>query len=180
LTAALIFSSPPSKVVRSVCANSCGCDTSAAIEEAVQFTASQTTADDEDCVDTLANHPSCTFGGLCDCEAFVESPESTGCGGVYASAMGDVKIDSVCNKYCGCTATSSSANMMEESMDNSAALPTQAEPSPTSGSGDCINALVNNPTCRFGGLYVTVKSSSTRKKVKVVVDSTSRRWETSL
>ena len=127
--------------VRSVCASSCGCDTSAAIEEAVQFTVSQTNASaDEDCVDTLANHPSCTFGGLCDCKTFVESPESTGCGGVYASAMGDVQIDSVCNKYCGCTATSS------------AAPPTQDEPSPTSGSGDCINALVNNPACRFGGL----------------------------
>ena len=66
--------------------------------------------------------------------------------------MGDIQIDSVCNKYCGCTAASS-ANMMEESMDNSsAAPPTQDEPSPTSGSGDCINALVNNPACRFGGL----------------------------
>jgi len=38
-------------------------------------------------------------------------------------------------------------------MDNSsAALSTQDEPSSTSGSGDCINALVNNPACRFGGL----------------------------
>ena len=38
-------------------------------------------------------------------------------------------------------------------MDNSsAAPPTQAEPSSTSGSGGCINALVNNPACRFGGL----------------------------
>jgi len=101
-----------------------------------------------ECVDTLAESPSCTFGGLCECETFVNAPESTGCGGVYASAMGDVEVNSVCNKYCGCT--SGSALDMVES-DNTAESPTETQSS-TGGLGDCKDTLESNPACRFGGV----------------------------
>ena len=56
-----------------------------------------------DCKDTLNGNPACTFGGLCDCEAFVNAPQTDGgCNGVYKSSFGDVQILSVCAKYCGC------------------------------------------------------------------------------
>merc|ERR1719343_80873 len=36
------------------------------------------------CVDTIADSPGCSFGGLCDCKELVNAPESTGCNGTYA------------------------------------------------------------------------------------------------
>jgi hypothetical protein len=87
-----------------------------------------------DCVDTLAESPACTFGGLCDCESFVNAPESTGCDGFYSSAMGDVNVRSVCANYCGC--------------DVSVAV----EEAATGTGEDCVDTLVDHPSCTFGGL----------------------------
>merc|ERR1719343_892132 len=56
------------------------------------------------CADTIADSPGCTFGNLCDCEEFVNAPESSGCNGTYTSQMGDVEVNSLCRKYCGCPA----------------------------------------------------------------------------
>ena len=52
------------------------------------------------CIDALANSPMCSFGGLCDCEEFVNSPDSTGCGGVYTSEFGESPVDDYCAKHC--------------------------------------------------------------------------------
>jgi len=62
--------------------------------------------------------------------------------------MGDVEVNSVCNKYCGCT--SGSALDMVES-DNTAESPTETQSS-TGGLGDCKDTLESNPACRFGGV----------------------------
>jgi hypothetical protein len=67
--------------VDSVCAKSCGCAA-------------------PKCDDALPSSAICSFGNLCDCETFVNSPESTGCGGVYASNFGDLPINDVCASYC--------------------------------------------------------------------------------
>lgn len=120
------YSSPMGDMeVRSVCANYCGCDVTIAIEEATSGTG-------EDCVDTLSSNPACTFGGLCDCETFVNSEESTGCGGVYTSPMGDIQINSVCANYCGCEGNDT-AEVAEPAM-------------------DCVDTLADSPSCQFGGL----------------------------
>ena len=63
-----------------------------------------------DCVDTIGENPACTFGGLCDCETFVNAPESSGCNGFYASAFGDIEVRSVCANYCGCELCHGHAN----------------------------------------------------------------------
>merc|ERR1712232_1056657 len=55
---------------------------------------------DGDCDDVIEEHPACRFGGLCDCETLVSAPESTGCGGVYKSDMGDIVIDELCPSFC--------------------------------------------------------------------------------
>ena len=52
------------------------------------------------CADALADSPMCSFGGLCDCEEFVNSPESTGCGGVYTSEFGETPVNEYCTKHC--------------------------------------------------------------------------------
>lgn len=59
----------------------------------------------EICEDVLMDHPACKFGGLCDCEEVINAPESTGCGGVYSTDQGDMEVDSVCAKSCGCPST---------------------------------------------------------------------------
>lgn len=53
------------------------------------------------CQDYLATFPSCEFGGICECEMFVNMPESTGCGGVFTSDWGEFSIDDLCPLYCG-------------------------------------------------------------------------------
>ena len=73
------------------------------------------------CEDTLATNPACTFGGLCDCDTVINAEESTGCGGVYRADMGDIPVDSVCAKSCGCPSMST-----------------------------CENQLPNSPICSFG------------------------------
>ena len=74
------------------------------------------------CADTLEENAACKFGGLCDCETLINATESTGCGGVYSSSMGDIEVNSVCAKSCGCQAT------------------------------NCQDALPESPSCTFGGL----------------------------
>mmetsp|Transcript_32533 Transcript_32533/g.79238 ORF Transcript_32533/g.79238 Transcript_32533/m.79238 type:complete len:860 (+) Transcript_32533:198-2777(+) len=69
-------------VVDSVCAESCGCPSMST------------------CEDQLANSPICNFGQICDCEVLVNLPESTGCGGVYSTEMGNVIINDVCASFC--------------------------------------------------------------------------------
>ncbi|KAL3942896.1 MAG: hypothetical protein SGARI_000109 [Bacillariaceae sp.] len=75
------------------------------------------------CEDTLESSPACQFGGLCDCNDFINAPESTGCGGVYSSPQGDIQVDTMCAKSCGCPSA-----------------------------GGCSNELANSPVCSFGGL----------------------------
>jgi hypothetical protein len=67
------------------------------------FVAENRVVDSEaaDCVDVLEEHPMCEFGGICDCQTFVEAPESSGCNGFYSSTWGDVEVRSVCGNYCG-------------------------------------------------------------------------------
>lgn len=73
-------------VVNDMCADSCGCPGAA---DSVSK-----------CVDTLSDNPMCKFGGFCDCEVVVNAAESTGCGGIYTSTMGDIAINDVCQAYC--------------------------------------------------------------------------------
>lgn len=134
--------------IRSLCANYCGCDISAAVDQAAHTADAAAAAADENCVDSLADHPSCTMAGLCDCETFVNLPESTGCGGVYTSPFGNVEIDSVCNKYCGCNEID---EMMEEKPSDPQASPAEPQSS-LGGLGVCRDALENHPACRFGGV----------------------------
>ncbi|CAB9508494.1 Stress up-regulated Nod 19 [Seminavis robusta] len=104
--------------------------------DAVDTESEPADANDEDCVDTLADSPSCTFGQLCTCEEFVNAPESTGCDGFFSSVMGDVEVRSVCAKYCGCT-VSDAVN----SRDAGRKL-----------QSDCADTLADSPSCTFGGL----------------------------
>ena len=104
-----------------------------------------TTEENDDCVDTIADSPSCTFGGLCDCETFVNAPESSGCNGFYASAFGDLEVRSVCANYCGCDVTDAVNNAMDSSLSDLAETP-NALPS------GCKDTLELNPACGFGGL----------------------------
>jgi hypothetical protein len=76
----------------------------------------------EVCEDTLALSPACQFGGLCDCDVVINAPESTGCGGTYSSDSGDMMVDSVCAKSCGCPAT------------------------------NCQDTLTSSPMCQFAGI----------------------------
>lgn len=117
--------------VNSLCAKYCGCNITKAVEEVEQG------MQEIECelTDTLSESPSCTFGGLCDCELFVNAPESSGCGGVYSSTWGDVEIDSVCAAYCGCGATEPAQEAEQELADV-----------------DCMDTLADSPTCAFGGL----------------------------
>jgi len=129
------YTSPMGNIeVRSVCAKYCGCDMTATIEEA---------AAEEDCVDALADSPSCTFGRLCDCEVFVNSPASSGCNGVYSSAMGDIEVRSVCAKYCGCEGESETGMQPE--------VPISSTDPPPTILG-CVDKLSQNPICRFGNI----------------------------
>lgn len=75
-----------------------------------------------DCEDKLSDHPACKFGGLCDCDDVINAAESTGCNGVYTTEMGDLEVNSVCAKSCGCPSTS------------------------------CEDTLSDSPACSFGGL----------------------------
>lgn len=85
------------------------------------------------CEDALASNPACTFGGLCDCETFVNSPESTGCGGTYASDFGDMPVNSMCAKHCGACGDGDGG----------------ASSSPASS---CEDVLVDSPACKFANL----------------------------
>lgn len=54
------------------------------------------------CQDNLDGFPSCQFGGVCDCETFVNLPESEGCGGFFNSGeWGSYSMDELCPLYCG-------------------------------------------------------------------------------
>jgi len=146
------YSSPMGDVeVRSVCAKYCGCDVTIDIEEAIG------TAGD-DCVDALDKNPACTFGGLCDCETFVNAPESTGCGGVYTSPMGDIAINDVCANYCGCEggAESSATTTVEEPPVVEGPPAGGPPPSLSDGGGSspmgCADSLAESPMCRFAGI----------------------------
>jgi len=88
------------------------------------------------CIDELADHPMCKFGGLCICEDVINSPESTGCNGVYTSTFGDIPINSVCNASCGCP------TLPDE-------IPIQAV---TTSKSTCLDTLVEFPACKFGGI----------------------------
>jgi len=135
-----VYASPMGDIeVRSVCAKYCGCVVTVAIEEPAP-----TGATGEDCVDTLTEHPSCTFGGLCDCEIFVNAPESSGCGGVYTSSMGDIPIDDVCANYCGCEGGESATTA-------GVGLPPMMEV-PSVGAMDCADSISESPMCRFAGI----------------------------
>lgn len=82
-------------VVNSVCARSCGCPVT-------------------ECEDTLPNSPLCQFGQLCDCESFVNSPDSTGCGGAYTSEWGDTFINDYCPNFCNACPETSQEELLEE------------------------------------------------------------------
>lgn len=105
--------------------------------------------DPEDCVDTIEESPSCTFGGLCDCESFVNAPESSGCNGFYASAFGDLEVRSVCANYCGCEML----EMVDNDTTDASQAPTEIE---SSSSGElpsnCKDTLSDNPACKFGNI----------------------------
>lgn len=73
------------------------------------------------CEDALPSSPACAFGGLCDCDTVINAEESTGCGGVYTTAQGDIVVDAVCAKSCGCPSMST-----------------------------CEDQLSNSPICNFG------------------------------
>ena len=74
------------------------------------------------CRDALPTSPACRFGGLCSCKDFVEHPDSTGCGGVFSSDMGDLPVNEMCALYC--------------------------DDCPTG----CEDKLPSGPACTFGGL----------------------------
>ncbi|CAB9526116.1 Warthog protein [Seminavis robusta] len=101
---------------------------------------------DPGCVDTIEESPSCTFGGLCDCESFVNAPESSGCNGFYASAFGDIEIRSVCANYCGCDVTTAAA------MDSDIPPTISATEAPGQVFTSCKDTLADNPACIFGNL----------------------------
>jgi hypothetical protein len=84
----------------------------------------------KECVDELVNLPACRFGNLCDCETFVNAAESTGCGGVFSTEMGDVPVNDACAKYCNACDT----------------------PPPASISSSCVDSLPESPACQFGNL----------------------------
>jgi len=61
------------------------------------------------CEDHIKDSAGCKWGGMCDCATLVAHKDSTGCGGVFKSTMGNVQIDDVCAKYCGCGSGSPSS-----------------------------------------------------------------------
>ena len=93
------------------------------------------TEDLDSCFDALPDSPACKFGGMCDCDSFVNAPESTGCGGVYETnnGMGDVVVNDVCAEYCGCPSSAEAA-------------------AAGGGGGSCVDALPESPACKFGNL----------------------------
>jgi len=95
------------------------------------------------CEDTLASHPLCSFGGVCDCAELETMEGSGGCGGVYSVPQGDVTIDNVCSKHCGACSDGGAAPMISS----------------------CVDTLAESPMCTFGGLceceeYVNAPESS--------------------
>jgi len=74
------------------------------------------------CRDALPTSPACRFGGLCSCKDFVGHPDSTGCGGVFPTDMGDIRVNDMCALFC--------------------------DDCPTS----CEDELPSGPACTFGGL----------------------------
>jgi hypothetical protein len=79
-----------------LCAKSCGCPSAGS------------------CSNELANSPICTFGQICDCETFVNLPDSTGCGGVFTSQQGNINVNDVCAEYCDACETQSADELFEE------------------------------------------------------------------
>ena len=138
--------------VRSVCTKFCGCDVEAAIEQAANIE----TRSGEDCVDTLAESPTCSFGGLCDCETFVNAAENEGCGGLYKSTWGDVETNSVCANYCGCEGGSSTATVEEDA--SAGGMPEGSlfgQPTADAASGGpalCDDQITSSPMCRFANI----------------------------
>ena len=71
------------------------------------------------CEDELTNSPVCRFGNLCGCEEFVNAPESTGCGEIYTSDMGNIEVNSMCASHCdACPGTASADVIQKEIMEN--------------------------------------------------------------
>merc|ERR1719174_2241285 len=68
------------------------------------------------CDDELPSSPACTFGNLCSCEEFVNAPESTGCGGVYKSDMGDMEVNSMCASHCDACPDVAAADVIQEQL----------------------------------------------------------------
>jgi len=74
------------------------------------------------CFDALQGSPACRFASLCSCEEFINHPDSSGCGGVFTSEMGDIEVNSLCALSCdACPKT-------------------------------CEDELPNGPACNFAGL----------------------------
>jgi hypothetical protein len=51
----------------------------------------------QECQDSVASHPVCLFGGLCDC---VELTSSSPCGTDITTGNGSVKVNEICAKTC--------------------------------------------------------------------------------
>merc|ERR1711957_769663 len=82
------------------------------------------------CEDTLISHPACEFGGLCECEVFVNAPESTGCDDISENEDNMENADPS-----NLPGTDKDGDVITENMRR-----------------DCENQLSKSPACKFGKL----------------------------
>mmetsp|Transcript_32797 Transcript_32797/g.96678 ORF Transcript_32797/g.96678 Transcript_32797/m.96678 type:complete len:894 (-) Transcript_32797:282-2963(-) len=107
------------------------------------------------CEDELPNGPSCTFGGLCSCEDFVNAPESTGCGGIYSSEWGDVVVNEQCAKYCDACPKKSNVDVIQKEILEG--LERELSQKCQYATDDCQKMLTNLYTCGSGWAEKTDK-----------------------
>lgn len=100
------------------------------------------------CEDELPNSPVYRFGNLCNCEDFVNSPESTGCGGIYTSDMGDIEVNSMCASHCDACPDAASAEVIQKEIMEK--LENQLNSACKYAKADCQKMLTNLYTCSKG------------------------------
>jgi len=98
------------------------------------------------CKDNLAESPSCTFAGLCECADLLARPESTGCGGVFASPGGEFPINDLCPLTCGVCSEGEEVALPPEAVGG------QVPSEQSDGALLCQDRLGSSLACNFAGI----------------------------
>jgi len=168
--------------VRPLCAKYCGCEGGGGetIDNNSQQQQQQSEYPSTDaplsatsgCTNKLTQHPICRFGQICECEEFVNSPESEGCGGNYESSQGTIVVNDLCGQYCN--ACGSMEEIFEEAYME--VLTLQARKKCRFATSECKAMLSNLYSCGNGQLGIEkanpmIQAVVTKQGQKVALES---------